>query len=149
MCWHCGSPTRVLALAVPREHETLDVDSEPDSGEDGDSTPQDWQRVDVSAFLFYIEELSDGVKQRLQQLSEHFRPAHSAVTQNIYWANHCERCNALLADHELHCEPDGAFLPSSEAAASEVHLLHIREPFEAAGGGIAPQPEFFDFMRKS
>jgi hypothetical protein len=148
-CWHCGSPTRVLALAVPREHETLDPDSQPDTGEGSDPTPQVWQRADVRAFLFYVEQLSDGVKNRLQRLSEHFRPARGADTQSLYWANHCEHCSALLADHELHCEPDGAFLPSSEAAASEVHLLHIREPFEAAAGGIALEPEFFDFMHQS
>ena len=148
-CWHCGLPTSVLALAVPQEHETLDGDSESASAEGGDSSPQLWQRADVSAFLFYVEQLSHDVKQRLQQLSEHFRPARSGVTQSLYWANHCEHCSVLLADHELHCEPDGAFSPSSEAAASEVHLLHIREPFEAAAGGISLEPEFFALMRKA
>jgi hypothetical protein len=148
-CWHCGSPTRVVALAVPPEHETLDVEAPHETGEGADSPPHVWQRENGGAFLFYVEQLSDGVKRRLQRLSEHFRPAWSADTQGLYWANHCEHCEALLDDHELHCEPGGAFLPSSEAAASEVHLLHIREPFEAAAGGIALEPEFFAFMRKS
>jgi hypothetical protein len=136
-CRHCGSPTRLLALALPQEHETLDVDS------------QVWQRANTNAFLFHVEQLSDGVMHRIRELSEHFRPAHSTATNGLYWANHCEHCNELLEDDELHCEPDGAFLPSSEAAASEVHLLHVPEPFEAAAAGMTLEPEFFGFVRKS
>ena len=136
-CPYCGSPTRLLALALPQEHETLDVES------------QVWQRANANAFLFHVEQLSDGAMDRIRELSEHFRPAHSTDTESLYWANHCEHCNRLLEDHELHCEPDGAFLPSSEAAASEVQLLLIREPFEAAAAGMTLEPEFFGFMRKS
>jgi hypothetical protein len=82
------------------------------------------------------------------QLSLSFRPAHSPATSSAYWANHCEHCNRPLGDHELHCEP-GAFMPSSEAAAADIELVRIREPFAAVAGGYAPEPEFFAFMRKS
>jgi hypothetical protein len=85
----------------------------------------------------------------LNQLSQFFRLAHSAATLSSYWANHCEHCGTLLGDHELHCEPDGAFTPSSEAAAANIHLLRIQEPFEAVAAGYAFEPEFFGFMRKS
>ena len=148
-CWHCGSTTRLLALAVPPEHATLYVDSQPDTGDGGEVVRQVWQRADISAFLFHVEQLGDDVKVRLQQLSEHFRPVECAVTQSFCWENHCEHCGELLGDNELHCEPDGAFLPTSAAAASEIYLVHIREPFEAAAGGIALEPEFFSCMRKS
>jgi hypothetical protein len=135
-CPGCGLHTRLLALALPHLHETLDPED-------------DWERVDASAFLFYVEQLPDAVRHRLEPLSRHYRPAQSAATQTTYWANHCEHCGSMLDDHEQHCEPDGAFFPTSEAAAANVELLRISEPFEAAAAGYALEPEFFSFMRRS
>lgn len=190
-CWHCGMSTRLLALAMPQNHETLDpdtqgeaeavagggaeVDGQLEAGEGvgadaeaeveieieieneggGDaegrdeSAPDDWQRANLNAFIFYVQHLPNDVQARLSQLSQSFRLAYSAATQNSYWANHCEHCGTLLGDHELYCEPDGAFMPSNEAAASGIQLLQIPEPFEAAAAGYAFEPEFFRFMRKS
>jgi hypothetical protein len=169
-CRHCGSWTRVLALAVPLSHETLlptdaddrvDVDDRGEAdnpGEGGGRNEADdcngaatagaWQRADLNAFVFYVERLPGEVQRRLIQLSPFFRLAHSAVTLSYYWANHCEHCRTLLDDHELHCEPDGAFMPSSEAAAAQIELLGMPEPLEALAGGYALEPEFFGFMRK-
>jgi hypothetical protein len=96
-----------------------------------------------------VEHLPVDVQRRLEQLSPHFRLAQSAATQSIYWANHCEHCGILLGDHELHCEPGGAFAPSSEAAAATIELLKTNEPFEAAVSGYALEPEFFGSMRES
>jgi hypothetical protein len=139
-CWRCGMSTRLLALAVPPSHETLDGDTP--------LSPDAWQRANFTAFLFYVEHLPESVQARLHQLSPHFRPEHSTVTLCSYWANHCQYCGGLLEDHELHCEPDGAFLPSSEAAAACIELLQVNEPFQAAAAGYAFEPEFFRFMRK-
>jgi hypothetical protein len=147
-CWLCGLSTRLLALAIPQDHETLDGDTQTDAGCD-ESASEAWQRASVNAFLFYVQRLSDGVQDRLNQLSQPFRLVRSPATLNSYWANHCEHCGTLLGDHELHCEPDGAFMPSSEAAAANIHLLSIQEPFEAVAAGYAFEPEFFEFMRKS
>jgi hypothetical protein len=140
-CCHCGLSTRLLALAIPRDHETLDFDEEADAGA--------WQRASMNALLFYVERLPDDVQIRLTQLSQQFRSDHSAVTSSTYWANHCEHCGALLDDHELHCEPEGAFMASSEIAAGNIQLIEIHEPFEAAAAGYSFEPEFFRFMRKS
>jgi hypothetical protein len=140
-CWRCGASTRMLALAVPHSHESLDGDS-PDS-------PDGWQRANFTAFLFYVEHLPATVQTRLNQLSRNFRPGHSTATLCSYWANHCEHCGVLLEDHELHCEPDGAFLPLSEIAAGGITLQQIDEPFEAAAAGYTFEPEFFRFMRRS
>lgn len=148
-CWHCGSSTRLLALAMPHDHETLDVDAQADAEDYDGHASDEWQRANLSAFLFYVERLPDDVKDRLNQLSKDYRLAQSAVTSNSYWANHCEHCGTLLGDHELHCEPDGAFMPSSEAAAANIQLLQIQERFEAVTMGYAFEPEFFRFMRKS
>jgi ribosomal protein S14 len=146
-CRHCGSPTGLLALAVPDGHETLDEDAQADAG-CGEPASEAWQPANADAFLFYVGCLPEGVQGRLNQLSQCFRLAHSAATSSSYWANHCEHCGSLLGDHELHCELDGAFMPSSEAAAANIQLMHIHEPFQAAAGGYALDPEFFGFMRK-
>jgi len=154
-CWHCGGLTHLFALAMPRNHETLDVDLQFDAdaysaSDDCDKPkPNAWQRTNANAFIFYVEYLPGAVKDRLSRLSQAFHPGYSAATMNTYWANHCEHCAKLLGDHELHCEPDGAFMPSSEALATNIQLLQILEPFEAVAAGYALEPEFFVFMRKS
>jgi hypothetical protein len=152
-CWHCGGLTHLLALAMPRNHETLDVDefdaNAHSASDDRDRPgPNAWQRTNASAFIFYVEHLPGAVRDRLSRLSQVFRLGYSAATLNSYWANHCEHCGTLLGDHELHCEPDSAFMPSSEAGAANIQLLQIPEPFEAVAGGYALEPEFFVFMRK-
>jgi hypothetical protein len=161
-CWHCGKSTRLIALAVPQNHEILeaDVDVDVDADDDADEVadggaddcdqpaPDAWQRANENAFLFYVDYLPDAVRDQLKQISPYFRMAYSAVTLNSYWANHCEHCGTLLDDHELHCEPEGAFMPSSESAATAIQLSNVRAPFEAAAAGYAPAPEFFRFMQR-
>jgi hypothetical protein len=147
-CPHCGLATRLLALALPQEHETLDEDAQDDDEGCAEGSPEAWQRAGVNAFLFYVEHLPDKVRDRLNQLSRFFRPAHSAALLNTHWANHCEHCGRPLDDHELHCEP-GAFMASSEAAAATIELVRIAEPFAAVAAGYAMEPEFFDCMHKS
>lgn len=147
-CPHCGLATRLLALALPQDHEILDEDARDDDEDCGERPPEAWQRAGVNAFLFYVERLPGEVRDRLHQLSRLFRPAHSAATLNTYWTNHCEHCGRPLDDHELHCEP-GAFMASSEAAAATIELVGIPEPFAAVAAGYAMEPEFFACMRKS
>ncbi len=149
-CGHCGLMTGVLALAVPPEHETLDLDAHGDLEADGnlETSSADWQRAGANAFLFYVEYLPHSVRNRLQHLSPSLRFAYSDATQNSYWANHCDHCGRLLGDHELHCEPEGAFVPVSETAAAGIELLRVDDPFEAAADGYAFEPEFFSHVRR-
>jgi hypothetical protein len=140
-CWYCGQSTRVLALLLPQDHETLD----PETAEESSA----WQPAGGSALLFYVAYLPDGVQRRLLQLSPTIRVARSEATANRYWANHCEHCGSLLDDHELHCESAGAFMPCSEAEAENILLLQMNEPFEAVAAGYALEPEFLRFMRKA
>jgi hypothetical protein len=137
LCGHCGLMTGVLALGLPPEHEALDPEAE----------VVDWQPADANAFLFYVKYLPDSVQGRLRNSSPSFRLAYSDATQNSYWANHCDHCSRLLDDHELHCEPEGAFVPVSETDAAGIELLRVEEPFEAAADGYAFEPEFFSLMR--
>ncbi len=141
-CRHCGLATRLLALALPRTHETLEADP-------GESAKDAWQHANVDAFLFYVEQLPHRVQHQLQQISPGYRQAQSAATQSVYWVNHCEHCGALLDDYDLHCEPEGAFMPCSEAEARKIHMLRILEPIEAVAAGYSPDPVFFDLMPAS
>lgn len=140
-CRHCGRSTALLALGVPLDHETLEV---PEDAE-GSGT---WQHAGGTALLFFLQELPDSVRWRLIELSKSFRPAHGAAGLNSCWANHCEHCSAPIGDQELHCEPDGAFMPASEQAAAALRLLSIPEPFEAVAAGYSLEPEFFSSMRR-
>jgi hypothetical protein len=143
-CARCGLPTRLLALALPRGHETLGEDVPSDGAEPSSMA---WQPAHVNAFLFDIEQVPDGVRDQLTSLSRFYRPVHDTATLTSCWANHCEHCGTALDDHELHCEP-GAFMASSEAAAANIELVHIQAPFAAVASGYAMDPEFFAFMRR-
>jgi hypothetical protein len=153
-CGDCGLSTQLLALALPRTHETLEADGAgdgvaPDRVDSGDSATDIWQHSDVDAFVFCVEQLPDRVQRQLQKISPEYRQARSAATQSVYWVNHCEHCGALLDDYELHCEPEGAFMPCSEAEARKIHLLQILEPIEALAAGYSPDPVFFSLMSVS
>lgn len=140
-CGCCGRSTRVLALVLPEHHETLDSGS--------DEELNTWQSVSASAILFYVAQLSEGVQRQLLRLSPAFRLAHSDATENCYWTNHCEYCDSPLSDHDLHCEPEGAFLPCNEIEAAGIQLIKIDEPFAVTAAGCAIEPEFFEFMRRA
>lgn len=146
VCRHCHESTRLIALALPRDHESLYAESD---AETAGPAAEVWQLATLSAFVFYIEYLPDGVLNRIRQLLPFYGFAHSAATMSSFWSNHCENCGSLQVDHEMFCEPDGAFTPASEIAAAEIELVHIDAPFAAAAAGYALQPEFFEFMRRA
>jgi len=143
-CWCCGTATRLLALALPPGHETLAIDAD-DEGEK--RALEVWDAAICNALLFYVAYLPDAVRRRLTEFSPLYRFAHSAAALGSYWANHCESCGSLLDDHDLFCEPEGAFLPMSQAGADAIQLVHIDEPFEASAAGYACDPEFFGSAR--
>jgi hypothetical protein len=136
-CGNCGRTTTVLALALPPDHETLNVDAE----------DADWQIAGADAFLFHVTDLSPFVQRRLLELSQTHRRISNGSGSKLGWANHCEHCGSAIDDQDLHCEP-GGFMPMSEADAANIELTHIEEMFEAAAAGYALDPEFFSFMRK-
>jgi hypothetical protein len=131
-CLSCGQWTRVLALALPAPHEVLIED--------------EWQAANVSAFLFYVSELPEGVR-RLLQTSSFFRLTRGTGESDPCWANHCEHCDAPVSDDELHCEP-GGFMPCDAQEAQDISLFAIAEPFQAVAAGYAGDPEFFEFIAK-
>ncbi len=154
-CRHCRRPTPVLAFAMPPNHETLESDEWGEAGPLQGSASSGWERAGCNAVVFYIEDLPSDVQRLLRELSASgrlpgvLRLARSEETSNSYWANHCEHCDAPFGDHDLHCEPDGAFVPSGEADAASIHLLRIDRPFAASATGYSVEPAYFNFMSQS
>jgi len=160
-CWHCGSPTALVAIAVPPGHETLDVDDDAsDEGSDGETQHREhpaaaWSAADHNAFLFYVDFLPAAVQERINQYQPAYRSLDAAAAApapaagggpGSYWVNHCEKCGCQLDDHELFCEPEGAFLPTSESTAAAIHLVLVDEPFETSAAGYSYEPPLFDAM---
>lgn len=143
VCLHCGAATRFVAVMLPEGHEARALPEESGHEAGGSTAPADpWDRVGRRALVFHVEFLPEAVRRRLQEHAPGYRLAASETTQCSYWANHCERCGAMQEDHELFCEPEGAFLPMSPAAAKAILLLPVGEPCAAGAGGYAIDPEF-------
>ncbi len=142
LCPHCGSETPLVALMMPPGHETSSL-----ADERACESRDFWERAPLRAFLFYVESLPDTARHHLQRLAPAYRLAVSPATQDCYWANHCERCGRLQEDHDLFCEPQGAFLPVSPAAAAAIELLPIDEPMEAGAAGYALDPALLGCAR--
>ncbi|HEY2463558.1 MAG TPA: hypothetical protein VGI32_05830 [Steroidobacteraceae bacterium] len=132
-CAKCGRQARVLALAVPPNHE-IQVDGE-------------WQNAEGNALIFEVAALPDAVSRHLLVRSPAFRPHCGQDLADSRWLNHCEHCAEPFSDDELHCEP-GGFMPSSAAEAEAIFLSRIDEGFSACAAGYAFEPEFFALMRR-
>jgi hypothetical protein len=135
LCEYCGRATRLLALALPAGHETLDADADVPLQDAADV----WRRADALAFVFEVEAVSASVERRLRAFSSHYRREVGELGER--WLNHCEHCGAVQSDDALYCEPGGAFMPGSAAQATAVELL-------AVVGGYSFEADHFEFMRR-
>jgi hypothetical protein len=133
--------TAVIGIVLPVGHEVLEIDSDAEAGMRATDV---WEVAEAEAALFYIERIPEGVLSRLRQLSQHYRIGSSEVAAESYWMNHCSFCGTGQDDFELYCEPEGAFMPISAAAAASIQLYEVIEPFVAQAAGYAYAPEFFD-----
>jgi hypothetical protein len=145
-CDRCRAQTRCVALALPPSHQSLALDWDVQQDE---LVAYNWETAEWSAFIFYVEYLPEEVRRRLQAASGGYRFAFSERTQGSYWANHCANCGALMEDHDLFCEPDGAFLPTTPESAAAVTLERVDEALEAGAVGYACDPQFLGSMSES
>ncbi len=138
-CGACGDFTHVVAIAVPAAHEVFAGDT--------------WEPGSSGVRLFYVESIPASVRQRLALLAPWYRSSEPRVVAFAKdprdlagrgWGNHCEHCDAPLEDHDLHCEPDGAFAAALTAvgASAETRVLRweIRAPLEVVAGGAGDDP---------
>lgn len=130
-CRRCGELTRVYAILLPSEHETLEEEDDPA----GDC----WERGEYAVLLSYVEAVPASVVAHLHmQAQHHYRLDHSQTTNSFYWMNHCEHCDAKLGDFETIEEPGtfhelGAGLDERKLTIEDYHS--IREPFSGRCGG--------------
>jgi hypothetical protein len=144
ICRHCKGQTDLFALALPPDHETLDVDEAAESAVPADA----WIRANDPALIFHIEFLNPEAAARLASLTNSFRIARQDSVAEPAWTNHCQACASPFDDEELFCEPGEAFFPTSEAGAAIIRLLPIEEILEAAAGGYSVDPNFFYAMSR-
>jgi hypothetical protein len=132
VCSHCGAWTHVVAIVVPPGHEVL-IDTA-------------WEHSNLAAALFYVEDLSESVQATVRELTPWYRLAPSEARAAPYWMNHCEHCGAAQDDHDLHCEPGGAFMPASTPVgdpgegAAQIQLLDVPRRLAATAAGYAHDP---------
>jgi hypothetical protein len=131
-CAQCGQLSRVLALGLPPNHETLVQD--------------EWQTVDADAFIFHVAGLPDAVSRHLLECFPEFHRAGGDDSSESCWVNHCPHCEGVFSDDELHCEP-GGFMPSDTLEAQGILLTHVQKELSACAAGYALDPEFFASMR--
>lgn len=137
-CPHCGAPTLLTALALGPAHEERDDEL------------GDWQPVAGNAFCFYVAAVSREVYLRLLKSAPNFKFAPEGNAGEGSWANHCQHCDRVISDDELHGEPGvHGFVLCSEAHAASVDLIEVCEPFEALAAGYSLEPEFFALMRRA
>jgi hypothetical protein len=132
-CGRCQRPTSAFSLGLLPGHER--------------QADEKWESVDTGVLLFYIDYLPPEVILVTQELAPHFRLAYSIPTAAEYWVNHCQHCNELLEDHDLHCEPGGGFLPLNPRDAEKILLVEVRESFSARVRGCSDNLLFFASMQ--
>jgi hypothetical protein len=149
-CPSCLESTRLVAVGLPPGHEVLECDEDlhDDDIPDAAGAADAWAQANHAALLFHVAYLSENVRSQLAGML----PAYCVDTRvaglESCWTNHCGHCGAPFDDQELFCEPGGAFLPDSAAAARLIHLLIVEEPIRADAAGYAHEPQFFDSMQR-
>jgi hypothetical protein len=132
-CGRCSQPSSAFSFGLLPGHQR--------------QVDEGWESVDMGVLLFYIDYLSPEVISVAQELTPHYRLDYSPLTATEYWVNHCQHCGALLEDHDLHCEPDGAFLPLNTREAEGILLVEVRAPFLAWARGCSDNLLFFASMQ--
>lgn len=160
-CWKCGDRTRVFGLLLPSGCEAFEAVDPADVGFGDDDEYDDkvlqewlasaesseWVEIDEPTFLFYIQDLSNSVAEKIRGHTRNFRIDFSKTTQSSYWMNHCEQCGMKQGDFEMHCEPQGAFLPLYEKDAAGIILTQINEPFHAGPCSYGGSLDHFEHMQ--
>lgn len=123
VCWSCGRSTDVFGFYLSLCEELWEEDEE---------CGPCWS-IRHEATACFITFLGSGPAQQIITVSGgKYRNDFSKTTNNRYWMNHCQWCDAKLGDHYLFCEPGGPFLPT-EYSEKATDMGSFNEPFEANG----------------
>jgi hypothetical protein len=145
-CEACTRSTRVIALALPADHDAAELAENPEPPHEDQLF---WWPAPLPAWVFFINDISAAAQQRLRAAARGYRRVRTQTADDSYWGNHCEHCGAALDDHELYCEPGGAFMPMNPSEAAGIRLERVAEPIDVAAAGYASEPELFRYMPRS
>jgi hypothetical protein len=120
ICWKCSEVTQVIALASNTFYELDD---------ENDASPK-WFEQDYFSFFNMPKYINPEVIQRVQQKFPFYKFGYSKTINGKYWANHCQKCNALQGDFFNHNEPGGAFFPISIEECRDIKLYEVPSKFD-------------------
>ena len=135
VCWKCAELTEVIALASNKFHKLdyVNIDDKNDSS-------QKWFEQDYFSFFSTPEYIDQEIIKLIQKKFPFYKFGFSKTINGKYWANHCQKCNALQGDFFNHNEPGGAFFPTSLEECHEIKLIEVPTKFDLtlnAGTGIS------------
>jgi len=140
-CGHCGRQTHVFAIILPAGHETLGVEDDPCADE--------WEVSPAPTLLSHVSSLSAPDPECLRALAPGYRLDHGRTAEGPYWMNHCEHCEAPLADVDTVEEYDSAFNPARPEGAAAIVLRELSGPFAARCGANTEDLPSFEAMRRA
>jgi len=120
-CWKCFEPTTVVALASNHFY----IFDYPD-----DEDVKSWIKQDYFSFFNMPGYIEDEVAQLIQSKYPFYKLGFSKTVNGKYWANHCERCNALQGDFFMHEEPGGEFYPVEIEECKKIILKEVPYKFD-------------------
>ena len=107
-CYRCGWLSNVAALAC-KKLKGIEIGSE-------------WLHLKGRQVLFlnHIESLPEEIIETINNFWPRYSIDFSKTLKSSVWMNHCEKCEAKLGDHYMHCESGGAFCPATQEEADKI-----------------------------
>ena len=146
-CWKCSELTTVVSLASDNFFE-LDY-----LNEEEDDETMAWFSQDYFTFFSSPTYINKETIELISQKFPFYKLGYSKTVNGQYWANHCEKCNALQGDFYNHNEPGGAFSPMSIEECQQLTFLEVPSKFdltiEAGTGWSSMNEEILEFSKKA
>ena len=128
-CPQCDWVTAVFAFALPAGYESLIVHDDTPDDEEGSR-----EACGLAGVLSYAEYLPESAAQRVGGVTSHYRLDLHGLSDERFWTNHCQHCEAQMEEEELHGEYDGPFGPMPSGGLEAIRVHEVRGRFEAWEG---------------
>lgn len=123
-CYKCNKMTIVYTFLLDTFEYTYAIE-EIDGNENFKTF---WVQQSTPSFINNITALNGAAKQAMMNYTNNYH-----MKGIRYFGNHCDHCDALQGDYNLHVDPGGAFRPMDENDLKTIKLFKIEEPFFARG----------------
>ncbi len=129
-CYSCSEFSHVYCLAAT-QIKTIEYDDDDPNQKHTSLINNENHLVDVLNLTSIHNDLLFFIKAK----APNYFPDFSKTQGRRVWINHCEHCNAKLGDFYMHCEPGGAFYPTSDQEKSLIdkELLFSQGEFVFSG----------------